>query len=357
MTAGKTLRPILIPHGIAGVKGNLGCIEVQDGIDCLSLDTGELVFHLGMESKVLFIRDKEMIGWMPESGTPNALRLFEVQIKKGPESLRFLETVTFPDWVDVCSPKPGTFKIEAILEQEKLALSWEAHSRYTGGAPPQEMGGKYHGDAAGIVRIDMRKRTIISSDFRELELEPDMPLRQLIREFPMTPFKQGNSWYNQSWIVDDNECLLLREDLGGQSGLYLMKRKPGNKRENDLFRLSDSPISEPVLSLDGRFVFVAANQGKHKINGTLEWDVFSVASGKRIAVIPLEQGWETVCIVGSQLIYTVGDVKVSPGSRKQTRTRSLKGLTFPGGVFRWSRVILEQQENIEPDQPPPGMSF
>lgn len=357
MTGGKTLRPILIPHGIAGIKGNLGCIKVQGGIDCLSLNTGELFFHLGMDSKSLFISEKEIIGWMPEPDTPNALRLFELQIEKGPGSLQFLATVTFPDWVEVCNPKPGTFKIEAILEQEQLALNWEAHSRYTGGAPPQEMYGKYSGDASGIVRVDMLKGTIISSDYRELELEPDMSVRQLIREFPMTPFKQGNSWYNQPWIVDDNEYLLLREDLEGQSGLYVMKRDPGNKRESDRFRLSDFPISEPVLSLDGHFVFAVSHQGKGKIKGTVEWEVFSVASGKRMAVIAIEEGWETVSIVGSQLFYTVDEVTLSPGSRKQTRTRSLKAITFPGGVFRWSRVMLEQQENIEPDQLPPGMSF
>ena len=126
-----------IPHGIADPEGNVAYVVGPQGhIHCLDLGNGEVLARTDFPGSPLTIDRGAFIGWRPAPDQPNAVRLFAAVRQGNVLRLKWEETLQLPDWVEIGSLEPNRFTLEAAIQSRLVVVTWEAHSRYRGGAPP-----------------------------------------------------------------------------------------------------------------------------------------------------------------------------------------------------------------------------
>jgi hypothetical protein len=351
MTEAISLKPTLIPNGVADAAGHLGCIEVRGRrIECLDLTTGERIGEIQLVGIPLLIQNQQLIAWSAQSRQPNVLQLYTISLQTGMQQPQLLQEVTLPSWCDATRSNPLDFKLEAAIQNQQLVLRWQCRSRYRGGAAPsQELVNQFNRDAIGTVYVSLDTGRIISTDIQESTPEVDTASRNQVLSLPTISYRQAASWHNQPWVIDRQEFLLLQKTEQGQQGFYLSKRDLDSNQPASLLKLLEDVPVDVTLTLDGRHILAYLPDPSTRASINRDWHIFSVPSGYQVGTITYESHSGSVNVVDSQLFYIVD--QSTNRQDGEYRRRLLKACDLASGAIQWSFLISEGKDSSPPPLP------
>ena len=121
-------------------------------------------------------------------------------------------------------------------------------------------------------------------------------------------------------------------------GIVLWLKKKGSADSE--IRLSDNPRAAATVTLDGEFIFI---QEPGVTEST--WQVFTTATGLRVASLPFDPGTAGLSVVKDLVLYEV-HVDAAGMRRRTLRCRNLRT-----GKPLWSFELAEEAVRTPP--PPP----
>lgn len=328
-----------IPYGIAELQAGLLYVEGTDRrLECLDLASGEVLARTEFPAKALAVSEAHIIGWSPGIPQPNTLMVFKAQRRGDTLSPIWQRTIELPMWVDTRSPEPGGFALIADVGHE-VVITWEAHSRYSGGAPPPaQVEIAYAHDDSRLVRIDPESGEVIGEEPVELtkghEEESGLAL-------PLVPYRWGSLWVNRPWSIGQREALLLRPS--NSLGILLRHRNPSGTAPGTDILLTTDATTEPAVTLDGSLILA-----HERDLAPSEWKVFSAATGERIGSLPYETGTEGAAPIGDRILYVVAEAQQEPPVHR----RLLRCRDLASQALVWSHVLSETPIRRAPPLPP-----
>jgi hypothetical protein len=275
-----------------------------------------------------------LIGWALER--PNRARLFAAIRDGGTLRPKWEVPLPLPDWVEMGSDEPNALVLEAEVQSGLLVVTWEAHSRYRGGAPPPpEVEEAATHDERRTVRLDRETGTVVeqaqvaSTPSREQVLSAVTPNRQNVS------YRSGTSWATRAWQVGSAEVFLTRE--GDEPGIALVRREPGDAAGTSETRLTSNRAAEVAVTPDGSMIFIHESGGNEP-----SWQVFSAETGELVTSLAFDPGTEGVSLVENRVIYLVVE------DQGAMRRRSLRCRNLHTGVVIWSYVLDEEARKAPP---------
>lgn len=109
--------------------------NAANGIDAINLLAGESIWRTDIASKPLIVYMSRLVALRQISKRGNLFQITALDLNAEGSLVLKSEPVALPDWVDI-NGNDDDFALEVFLDQGVLALNWEAHLRYEGGAPP-----------------------------------------------------------------------------------------------------------------------------------------------------------------------------------------------------------------------------
>lgn len=326
-----------IPYGLADLQGGFLYIEGADRhLECLDIVSGEVLARTEFPGRALAMSEGHIIGWSIGTPQPHTLNLFKVRRRGAVLSPVWQQTIDLPDWVDILSSEREAFTLCADVGDE-VVITWEAHSRYNGGASPSSRVeiAQTH-DECRLIRIDIDSGEIVSEEPGEFEPEQ---IDYVVKALPLVPYRSSGLWVNRPWRVGPREALLLR--ASDTPGIVLRHRDLfGAATEADIPLTTDA-ATESAVTPDGSLILA------HEPDlAPGDWKVFSSETGEQIASLPYENGTEGVAVIGPRVLYVVTESQEeSPMGRRFLRCRDLES-----GALRWSHLLSETQ--LRPPPPP-----
>lgn len=329
-----------IPYGLADVEGGTIYVEGPDGyLECLDMESGELLARTEFPARPLAVREGHIIGWRPGTPRPNALVVFAVHRRDGTLSPIWERPLELPDWVDTQASETGRFTITADVDDE-FVITWEAHSRYPGGAPPppQVEEAATH-DERRTVRLDPETGAAVGQERAELAPSPEQALPEVPPTSRIVPYRSGTSWVTRSWRVGSADAFLVR--TAEEPGIVLVRSDSAGAAGPGDIRLTSDPAAEAAVTPDGSLVFI------HEPGGDAPaWHVFSAETGERITRIPFDSGTEGVAVVNDRVLYLVVE------GLGMTHRRSLRCRNLHTAEAMWSHLLSEEARKAPPPLQP-----
>lgn len=333
-----TPSPVRIPHGIVDTHADVAYVVGKEGRTfCLSLGTGEVLASTDHASIPLATDKGMLIGWSYTPHRPNEIHLFSAARQGRVLLPRWEQALQFPEWVDLRSPEPENFMLDAEIREGRVILTWEAHARYRGGAAPSvEVEKAAIRDERQTIEFD-GKDGAITGKHRD---EPVPPLKRITpRLKPNTKivsYRSGTTWETQRWRAGAvNACLIRTAD---EPGIVLLHQDASGTETQ--IRLTGNPQSVAAVTLDGRFIFIHESEGAESA-----WEMFSAETGARTASLGFDPGTGGVSVVKNSVLYEVGEAV------KGMRRRTLRCRNLLTGKQMWSFVLDEEAVRAAP--PPP----
>jgi hypothetical protein len=226
--------------------------------------------------------------------------------------------------------------LEAEIQGGLVVVTWEAHSRYQGGAPPPpQVEEAATRDERRIVRLDRETGAVMGQERAELAPSPEPALPELPPTSRMVPYRSGTSWATQSWRAGSADVFLVR--TAEEPGIVLVRRDSGGADGSGEIRLTSDPAAEATLTPDGRLVFI------HEPGGDAPaWHVFSTETGEPITRLPFDSGTEGVAVVNDRVLYLVVE------DLGTTRRRSLRCRNLHTAEAMWSQLLSEEARKAPP---------
>lgn len=335
MTTPSTIR---IPRGIVDPSADVAYVVGRKGcIFCLSLSTGEVLASTDFASIPVAIDTGMLIGWWYASHRLTEIHLFSAPRQGSAIRPRWEQAVGLPEWVDISSPEPDSFKLKAKVREERIIVTWEAHARYRGGAaPPVEVEKAAMRDARHILEFDRKDGTITAQERIDSTPPPEPTLPKLKPNKKIVPYRSGASWDTQSWRAGRvNACLISTTDA---SGIVLLHQDDRGAEAE--IRLTGDPKAVAAVTLDGSHIFI------HEPAGTgSAWQVFSTETGTRVASLGYDPGSEGISVFKERVLYEARE------EAKGMRRRTLRCRNLLTGEPMWTFVLDE--EAVKPPPPLP----
>lgn len=332
-------RPNLrIPHGIADAQADLAYVVGPDEcIVALNLTRGEISARSDFAAMPLAADGDLLVGWTSDIVQPSAVRLITARRRGETIGSQWEATIEIPNWVDLKSPEPSAFNLDAEIENDAIVVRWEASARYGGGAPPPpDVEETARHNEGGTLRFDRETGAPLGPEERtEIDESPLEAPPDIISNRQVVPYRSGPSWTTGMWRAGKAESCLVRPKEG--PGVSLVRGEAGRTEETSL---SSDPDAEASVSPDGALIFIQEPGG-----GERSWQVFSAAAAKRIASLPFDSGTEWAAVVDDRVLYHVVE---DEGSR---RRQSLRCRNLKSGELIWSQVLAE----VALKAPPPLM--
>lgn len=329
---------VRIPTGLADPAADVAYVVDPEGlIECLDLETGEVLARSEFSGTPLAIDRGALIGWAPAADRPNAVQLFAAVRQNGVLVRRWQQVVELPDWVEVASTEPDRFTLEASIDGAEIVAEWQAQARYEGGAPaPDEVEEAATRDGRRSVRLD--RDTGQALGVEEIELAPteQEALPDLSANQYMVPYRSEASWLTRPWRAGKTEAFLVR--TLETPGVMLVRQ--GGPEAGEV-RISEDPGAIVAVTPEGSLVFVH-EPGK----GGDTWHVFATETGERVARLPFDPGTEGVSVVNDRVVYLVVE------RLGATRRRSLRCRNLHSGEAIWSRALGDETLEMAPPPPP-----
>lgn len=338
----KDLSALRIPRGLADPRGEFAFVEGPRGlIYQLDLESGDVQARTNFHGSPLAIYAGALIGWTQAPGLPNVVRLFSAFPQNDLLSPTWEQDIRLPAWVDVGSSEPERFDLVAEIRDEQLVVTWEARTRYPGGAPPPPgIEAAETRDAGGAVYLDPETGRVLREEHRALRPGAPLPLPDLPANRRIVPYLQNGSWFTQPWSVNSEEAFLVASTQ--EPGISLVRREPGIPVRQVEIRLAEDPAAQAAVTPGGTFVFV-----HEPGSDPPAWLVYSVQTGQLIASLPFDSGTQGVSVVGDKVLYLVIH------ERGPTRRTSLRSRHLRTGQVMWSFTLGEEATRTPPP-PPPG---
>ena len=326
-----------IPYGIADPESDVVFVVGPQGlIHCLDLESGAIQARTDFAGTPLAIADGTLIGWRSMPGQPKTVRVFAAVQQDTVLRLKWEVTLQLPDWVDVDSPDPNGFMLDAAIQSGLVAVTWEARSRYRGGAPPPS----YVEDAETrherhTVYLEPETGTTVDREPSKRPSGPEQALPELPPTRRIVPYRMGKSWVTQPWRVGSADAFLVQ--AVEEPGVVLGRQDAADVAGRGEIRLTDAPVAEAAVTPDGGLVFVRGA-------GTDEpsWDIFSAETGERITSLPFDPGTEEIAVVNDRVLYLVVE------DQGAMRRQSLRCRNLFSGERMWSLPLAEQARKAPP---------
>jgi hypothetical protein len=324
-----------IPSGFASSDEDIGYVVGLRGfIYCLNLASGDVLAQTDFSATPLTLYRDMLIGWALEAHGSQMIAIFALVRSENVLWVRWQQPLQLPDWVEVDSIEADAFSIFAEVQDQLLAVTWEARSLYAGGAYPPA--------SVESAAANHERRTIIMEpESGEKTAPPPIPMSPTIEDRALeleptkrvVPYRSGAGWETRSWRTGSADLLLVREV--DAPGILLHRLEQDTDASEDI-RLSSDPGAIAAVTPDGEHIFI-----HEPVKAELPWKLFS-ATGERLARLPLEPGAESVAVVNERVLYVVSEE--SEGlQRKTMRCREL-----PTGKTLWSFRLSEEALTAPP---------
>ena len=269
-----------------------------------------------------------------------------LDVTRGGKPVLASNPVLLPEWVDALSSDPEVFQCRALLEAQTLVLAWEAHGRYSGGAPPpRQVVQQAASGASGVVRMDLETGRIETAD-----APPGVP-RATLREADSPPASPDAIWHSEPWRTGDRLATLAMKEEGPGQSLHLETwSESSSETTPEQVELARGMGMAPSLSTDGKYVLVEPDEPEPGPRG-LQWPwwIFDATTGRRVATVPHEEGAQEPCVVGPRLYYLVREpARPSPGAEVRT---VLKARDLSSGALLWERPLGSPRTARAPELP------
>lgn len=335
MSASSTPR---IPGGIVDSASKIAYVNGKDGrIAGIALETGDILARTDFAAMLLAYSEGRLICWSHLPQRPNEVRLHAV-VHRGRDLIpQWEQTLPLPEWVEVNSPEPDSFKLEVAVDEKRVTAAWEAHSRYRGGAPPPiDVEQAALQDERHTLHFEIESGALIGKERVEPVPPPERMPPRLRPNRQIVPYHAGTSWETRSWrsgavraclikVVDRPGIVLLHEDAVGA--------------ETEV-RLTDDPHATAAISLDGGLVFIHEPGETEPV-----WQVFATETGKHLASLGFDPGADGIAVIDDRILYVVRE------DMQGMRRRTLECREFPSGTPIWSFVLDEETMRAPPPLP------
>ncbi|MCB0106635.1 MAG: hypothetical protein KDE53_12020, partial [Caldilineaceae bacterium] len=298
-----------IPHGIAlPGEDRLYVTGMDEALHCLQLHRGNLLARADLAAVPLTAQHDTVIAWHSIYNQSNTLQLIALQMQEGGIHLIWEQTLALPAWVVVTTEETDGFLVEATIQNGELLVTWEAHGRYRGGAPPPaQVEAAATQVARHVVHLDLQRGTVRS------EQAVPLPARETATVPPVTspqrvvPYRRDATWETQPWAVDASQAHLVTTADG--TGIVLVHtERSGTAKAADTngtkivreITLTDDAAATATVTPDGRYLFVHT-----PTDADLPWRLFAAASGELLARFPFEEGTTEVAVVDQLILYLV----------------------------------------------------
>jgi hypothetical protein len=335
------LSGIQIPKGLADPDGKVAyVVGPQALIHRLDLKSGKSQAHTTFAGSPLAIQGETLIAWTRAAESSNAVRLLAVTPQMGILRPVWEQTIELPAWVEVDSPEAERFNMQAEIQDEELVVTWQARSRYTGGAPPPaDVESSETRQASKDMHIDPESGSVLKEEQREIVPVTETSLPSLPSDRSIVPYLQGEAWATHPWTINTGDAYLVR--IIGEPGILLVRREPGSAAGPLEIRLTGDPTAVAAVTPDSKFIFIHETR-----NDPASWLVFSAVDGEIIAKIPFDSGAQGVSVVNDQVLYLVMQ------EDGLTRRSSLHSRDLHTGEKMWSFALEDEISTTAPPPPP-----
>lgn len=322
-------QPVYLPRGVSDPIGQVGYISNGvNGIDAINLLNGELLWSTDIAYKPLIVFGETLAALRDANGGNNVLQVVFLDLSQRGALALTSEPVVLPDWVSIHEDN-GSLDLKAHLDRDDLVLSWECHTRYTGGAPPPTyIQAQEQKCARGQVRINLKSseaKTSHSVEGNPIPLEEPLP-------------DQIDDSVTKVWAIDDEVISLLSRLSDGKVAYYIKARDRLSEHSYDEIKLADGEALVASVTPDGYYVFIHQEvPPKAPSSDGLSWSVFSAKTGSLVAELTYERGAQQPCLVGGVVYYLVE--KRSGSVVKYI----LKARELATNRIVWERVLQESQ--------------
>ena len=330
-----------VPCGYADPEEEVAYIVGPQGrIHLLDLTSGETMARTEFAGTPLTIGDGVLIGWAPAPDQHNAVRLFAL-VQDGDVLRPKWETeLQLPDWVETVSSEPNAFMLQAEIEKERVAVTWGAHARYRGGAPPPprvEEAATH--EERRTLQLDCQTGKLVGKEHVEAAPRPEQALPALTPDRRLVPYFSGTSRLTRPWRAGLAESFLVK--TGREPEIVLVRESIGRKAGPVEIRLTEDPAAEAAVTPDGGLIFIHEPAGITPV-----WHVFSAETGERIASLPFDAGTRGVAVVNERVLYLVVE------EHGTVRRWSLRCRNLHTTEAMWSYFLKEDVRSKAPPLPP-----
>lgn len=332
---------VQVPYGCADPEWRAAYIVGPQGkIHLLDLTSGETKARTEFAGTPLTIDDGVLIGWTPAPDQRNALRLFALVQEGDVLRPKWEAELELPDWVETGSSEPNEFVLQAEIENERVTVSWEAHARYRGGAPPpRQVEEAATHDERRTLHLDRQTGRLVGKEHVEAAPGPQQALPEMTPDRKIVSYHSGTSRLTRPWPAGSAKSFLVR--TGKQPGMVLVRESPGRTTGPVEIRLTDDPAAEAAVTPDGSLIFIHEPAG-----GGPAWHVFSAETGERITSLPFDVGTRGAAVVNERVLYLVVE------DRGTTERWSLRCRNLHTTELLWSYVLKEDVRSKAPPLPP-----
>lgn len=341
MSTNDQAKPVFLPLGVASPEEPVGYVaDLTSGIDALDLLTGEPLWRVPFVARPVLVFENLLVTVRPVQDRTNVLQFIVLDRNKKGDLLLESDSLVFPDWVRANISQDESFSYRISVEQNDLLLQWSARARYKGGASPSaRILEQSTQDAAGIARFNFR-----TGEVRELPVlaEEKIELPDILRGASLFSYRQGASsvWHTEPWAFDGKFAVVIGEVLDDAQTLKLQKWDAQTGESDQPVSLITGQALVSYVTPDGLFLFlnseIESNDNKH------DWWLFSVSTGKELAVLNYEDGTREACVVNSTVYFLVEDPPSPLRIGGETVQLILKAVDLTSGKLLWERLLSVQ---------------
>ena len=338
MSNSDQVTPVFLPAGVAAPEQPVGyVVDLTGGIEALDLLTGKLLWQAALNARPIFVFENLLVALRPMQDRANLLQFIVVDRNAKGELVLESKPVVFPDWVRANIEQDQSFSYRISAEQNDLIFHWAARARYQGGASPSaKILKQFTQDAAGIVRFNFR-----TGEVKELPAPEEMKIElpEALQEASLFSYQQGGSsiWHTEPWAFDGRFAVIIGEVLDDLQALKLQKWDAETAEIEPPIPLVTGQALVSYVTPDGLFLFIHSEIQSQDHNH--DWWLFSVATGKGLAVLNYEDGTREACVVNSVIYFLVDDPPPTLRSGGETVQSTLKAVDVASGKLLWERLL------------------
>jgi hypothetical protein len=347
------IRPIFLPAGVAGPDKRAGYVsDTSGGIQALDLAQGEPIWRSQLAGRPLIVREHALV--VLQLAVPDKENALRVALLDGNDQGKMLlasDAITFPDWVSATITTNESFGYSARLEGDDLLLEWEARARYRGGAPPPAyIQAQANKAAGGVARVDLKTgkvRMLPMESRREIELPASL------RESTLFSYQIGisDTWETEPWAVDEKMAAAVTGEIyEDQQALQLQRWNPATGKAQKPVALVRGLALVSYVTPDGCYLFIHSEMPTDESSPEAKapWWLFSVSTGKQLAVLDYEQGTREACVLASNVYYIVDNPPPALRSDGDILQSTIKALDIVSGRPLWQHLLSSERSALRP---------
>ena len=346
----KAQKPIFLPAGVAGWDKRAGYIaDAAGGIEALDLLSGEPLWRSEIIGRPLIVTENRLAALRALPETANALQVVVLDTHAHGKLLLESDPLRFPDWVAAGIVTGESFRYEVGTKRNDFLFEWEAHARYRGGAPPpahiQAQAAK---KATGTARVDLKTGRVkmLPAESRH-QTEIPSALQQAI----IFSYQMGSSdvWQTEPWVVDDQLAVVTGEIAEEQQALQLRRWNPTSGTIDTPVPLVKGRALVSYVTPDGCYLLIHSEMQTESSHDTgAPWWLFSVVTGKQVAVLSYGPGTREACVLNSHIYYIVDNPSPALRSGGELVQSTIKALDMGSGKLLWQRSLTPQRTAMRP---------